>query len=149
MSWRSKSIIVLFFAVALGCNDSTVSRSASAPVSKAPLTEIAGADLEQFIESSELPVLVEFGVDHNCGRCDSMKPQVTLLADKYKGNAKVLRVDFSSNVELVTKYGGTICPTYALFEPGQLNPVFVQSFPTSSDMLESSLLSVLAFLDDE
>ena len=67
------------------------------------------------------------------------------LAEKYQDSVDVVRVDFANNVDLVAKYGGTICPTYVLFEKEQLEPVFTQSFPTSGDVLEAELLALLAF----
>ena len=74
-----------------------------------------------------------------------MKPSVIQLAEKYKKSVDVVRVDFTNNIELVTKYGGTVCPTYVLFEKEQPEPVFSQSFPASRDVLETELLALLAF----
>ncbi|MEM7454863.1 MAG: thioredoxin domain-containing protein [Planctomycetota bacterium] len=105
------------------------------------LPEVSGAELASYVADSQRPVLVEFGVDYNCGRCESMKPDVLQLAEKYKTGASVVRVNFTANVDLVTELGGNVCPTYVLYNQGE--PVMVRSHPTSYDLLESDLLNLL------
>ena len=105
------------------------------------LPEVSGSELQSFVARSEKPVLVEFGVDFNCERCQSVNSEVQDLAEKYKDTVKVVRVDFTANVKLVARYGGTICPTYVIFDHGK--PVSVQSFPTSAARLESELVNLV------
>lgn len=125
----------------LGCGQPTNSLDEDLPVS-ASLPVVSGSQLQQFISSSTIPVLVEFGVDFNCERCRSMKPDLVDLAERYRGKAEVVRVDYGSNLDLVAQYGGTICPTYVLFENGKA--VEVRSYPTSQHLLEGKLIDLLS-----
>ena len=91
-----------------------------------------------YVQSSETPVLVEFGVDFNCPRCAQTKSDVVHLRDSLEGEVDVVRVDFNANVQMVSQLGGTICPTYVLFDQGE--PVLTRSFPLSIDLLEGEIL---------
>ena len=102
---------------------------------------ISGAELETLIRQSSQPVLVEFGVDFACHRCDQMKPQIIQLAQQFEGQAKIVRVDFNANHQTAMRYGATICPTYVVFD--QSRPVSSRGFPTSADLLSLDLESVL------
>ena len=111
------------------------------PLAEAPsLPVIQGSELQDFVAESELPVLVEFGVDFPCERCRQMKQPVVDLGDEIEGRAKVVRVDFNMNPALVSQYGGTICPTYVFFDGGEA--VRTESFPISADLLASHLESM-------
>ena len=101
------------------------------------LPVVSGSQLQTFVSESELPVLVEFGVDYRCDRCREMKRSVVELGEKFEGRAEVVRVDFNANAAMVSQLGGTICPTYVFFEDGQ--PVKTVSFPVSADILETHL----------
>ena len=102
---------------------------------------ISGAELETLIRQSSEPVLVEFGVDFACHRCDQMKPQIIQLAQQFEGQAKIVRVDFNANHQTAVRYGATICPSYVVFD--QSRPVSSRGFPTSADLLSLDLESVL------
>ena len=130
---------VAIFSLALifaGCVDP----NGAEPSDDRALPIVSGSKLEEFVSTSELPVLVEFGVDYQCERCWQMKPSVVDLGERFLGRASVIRVDYNLNPGLVAKYGGTICPTYVFFQDGQ--PVRTESFPTSSDLLASHLESM-------
>jgi thiol-disulfide isomerase/thioredoxin len=116
--------------------------------SKNSLREITGAQLQNFVGQCDGHVLVEFGMDSNCDSCQFMQPDVTELAKKYNGLADIVHVDYVENRELVSRFGGTACPTYVLFEKGEPDPVFIKSYPISKDNLEAELLAVLAFSTD-
>lgn len=114
----------------IGCsseNNQSVADTVSLPV-------VRGSELNEFVKSSDLPVLVEFGVDYQCERCARMKSDIVQLGERLEGKAKVVRVDFTANAQLVADLGGTICPTYVLFRDGQ--PTQTKSFPISADLLE-------------
>ena len=70
-----------------------------------------------------------------------MKPSVVELGEEYKGRAEVIRVDFNANAAMVSQLGGTICPTYVFFQDGE--PVRTESFPVSTDILESHLHAMI------
>ncbi|MCP4096128.1 MAG: hypothetical protein GY748_07790 [Planctomycetaceae bacterium] len=106
--------------------------------SEMPLPVVRGSELAQYLRASELPVLVEFGVDVNCSRCAQTKNGVERLRESLHGSVDVVRVDFSSNAQTVAKLGGTICPTYVLFD-GTKN-VLTRSFPVSIGLLEGEVM---------
>lgn len=118
------------------------SNSQTEPVGNGPsLPVVSGSALKDFLQSAELPVLVEFGVDFNCPRCQQAKPEVLELQARLQDRVRVVRVDFNSNMSKVTSLGGTICPTYVLFDQGEA--VITRSFPVTMDLLESEILQRL------
>ncbi|QDT10064.1 thioredoxin family protein [Stieleria marina] len=129
-------LFLTFASMFVGCSGSNVETVAEAP----SLTTVRGSELQSFVAESELPVLVEFGVDYQCERCRQMKQPVVDLGGQFEGRAKVVRVDFNTNAKLVSQYGGTICPTYVFFQGGE--PVRTESFPISADLLASHLESM-------
>ncbi|MCO8124252.1 hypothetical protein NHH03_21090 [Stieleria sp. TO1_6] len=61
------------------------------PVAEAPsLPTIRGSELQRFVTDTELPVLVEFGVDYQCERCRQMKQPVVELGKQFEGRVKVV-----------------------------------------------------------
>lgn len=132
-AWTIAAQIVL--ACLLGC----VPSEPIAEVGSIP--SILGSELQDFLTQSDLPVLVEFGVDYRCERCAQMKPSVVDLGQRFEGRVNVVRVDFNSNVKLVSELGGSICPTYVFFQDGE--PVRTESFPVSTEILESHLQSMI------
>jgi len=104
---------------------------------QASLSVVSGSQLRTFVQESELPVLVEFGVDFNCPRCQQVKSDVVALSERLDQRVKVVRVDFNANASLVAQLGGTICPTYVLFQNGE--SVLTRSYPISMDLLEGEV----------
>ena len=131
-------IVGVTFLLILGC----VPTSSEPQIEELSLPVVSGSRLSEFVNESELPVLVEFGVDFQCDRCRRMKTPIVDLADRFKGRAEVIRVDFNANAQKVAELGGTICPTYVFFVDG--TPVQTKSFPVSADILDSQLESLIA-----
>jgi len=102
------------------------------------LPVIRGSKLNDYVRASQSPVLVEFGVDFNCPRCAQTKSDIVRLRENLEGDIDVVRVDFNANAQMVAQFGGTICPTYVLFENAE--PVMSRSFPVSIDLLEGEIL---------
>ena len=105
------------------------------------LPVVSGEELDSLIRHSKLPVLVEFGVDFGCVRCDQMKTEMAHLAQQYEGQATVVRVDFNANRQTAVRYSATICPSYVVFD--RSHAVRTRSFPTSADLLSTDLESVM------
>ena len=53
----------------------------------------------------------------------------------------MVRVDFNANTQTVAELGGTICPTYVLFDSGKT--AFTRSFPVAIGVLEEEVLRQL------
>jgi thioredoxin-like negative regulator of GroEL len=126
---------------ASGCTPSANSVSNSS-VEQVSLPVVNGSRLTSYVNESDLPVLVEFGVDYNCSRCQQVKSGVVALSERMDLRVDVIRVDFNANAGLVAQLGGTICPTYVLFSGGE--PVLTRSFPVSLDLIESEIEALLA-----
>src|SRR5687768_17170272 len=66
---------------------------------------VSGSELRELVKHSDGPLLVEFGVNFGCFRCDEMRPQLAQLASEVEDRAKVVRVDFNANRSLAGQYG--------------------------------------------
>jgi thioredoxin 1 len=136
------TICLLALSGCSGSDSTTRPATASRPVKRDHLPDwelpvVSGTELRGVVQQSDRPVLVEFGVNFGCARCDDMQPQMERLASDFDGRARVIRVDFNANRQLVAQYGGNICPTYVLFKHGK--PVVTRSYPTSADLLAADL----------
>lgn len=144
-SLRSIPLAALFVVSLIGgCGPNT-----SLPIShdqinnsESYLPVVSGADLKTLVRRGDRPLLVEFGVNTGCYRCDQMRPEMTRLARDFEGRADVVRVDFNVNRQLADQFGTTICPSYVLLDQGEV--LAKRSFPTSADMLAADLSSALA-----
>ena len=129
-------LVCIAVAVVGGGTKNGESASLNTGVNGLPV--ISGSQLTEYLTENSLPVLVEFGVDFNCSRCAQTKNDVLRLRESLRGDVDVVRVDFNSNAQTVAELGGTICPTYVLFDSGK--HVFTRSFPVAIGLLEGEIL---------
>jgi thioredoxin 1 len=143
-------VAIAMFAMAfLGCGSSS-NAPKEAELLKAQSREvpsISGSELQKLVQQHDGLLLVEFGVNVGCFRCDDMRPQVELLAREFDGQTKVVRVDFNAHRQLAAQYGADICPSYVLFKDG--SPVVTRCYPTSSDLLAADVDSMAIRHDDQ
>ena len=120
----------------LGCQPA----SRSAPVIETvDLPRISAATFEIEVINSPQPVLVEVAVDYGCPACEAMKPHVTKVAEQVGSDIKIVRLDHRSNREFAHQFGASVCPSYLIFNEGQLvDSILGQS---SADMLLDRLHS--------
>ena len=131
--------IAAIFAISGCANSNSTSQVEPKPETHTQTTGITNTDLEQFVQSSDRHVLIEF-----CENIEnSSQHSFAELSQKYANSVQTITVDFTEHVELVSKYGGTTCPTYLLFEKGDACPSFAKSFPISQSELETEILAVL------
>ena len=109
--------LLLPVAVLVGCNPLAPTQTAP-PASALP--RVSAATFETEVLRSEQPVLVEVGVDYACARCDTMKPRVADVARRFKGQAKLVRVDFRADAALAQQLGVSVCPTYLVVHEGEV-----------------------------
>lgn len=115
-----KTNVLLFgFTIVLpllvGCGHSPEVTSEMSRDAERSLAVVRGPALKSLLEVAKNPVLVEFGVDYNCPRCQEVRSDVIDLEERLRDQVQVVRVDYNTNVAMVSQLGGTICPTYVLF----------------------------------
>ena len=69
------------------------------------------------VQSSKLPVLVEFYADW-CGPCRKVGPVVEALSEELTGRAKVIRVNVDEQRILAAQHGIRSIPTFIVFKNG-------------------------------
>lgn len=134
------SLLACLLAGSLGC-DTSSSTAMTEDESEVSLPIVSGGQLNDYLRSSKSPVLVEFGVDFNCPRCAETKQDIVRLREVLRRDVDVIRVDFNANAQMVAQLGGTVCPTYVLFDQGV--PVLTRSYPTTMGLLEGEIVRQL------
>ncbi len=71
------------------------------------------------ILNDEKPVLVDFFAEW-CGPCKMMAPELTKLADNYKNQLRVLKVDIDKNPAVAQQLNIQGVPTLILFKKGKI-----------------------------
>ncbi len=73
---------------------------------------------EQLIQSSELPVLVDFYADW-CAPCKMVSPIIARLAAEYKGRIVTVKINTEKKPAIAMRYSIRSIPTIMLFHRGQ------------------------------
>ena len=71
----------------------------------------------EVLQSSQ-PVLVDFWAPR-CSSCHQLEPIVNAVAAKYKGVARVVKVNVDDNFSTAQQYGINCIPTLILFQSGK------------------------------
>ncbi len=82
------------------------------------VAEVTDANWESEVLGSDRPVLVDFWAAW-CGPCRMLAPTVESIAEKFQGQAKVVKINVDENIESPAKYGIRGIPTLILFNRGQ------------------------------
>lgn len=75
-------------------------------------------DFEQFVGSSNLPVLVEFWADW-CSPCHMLAPIMEEIAGEFAGKIQVARLDLETNQGIGESLKVRSIPTLILFKDGK------------------------------
>ncbi|MDC7233052.1 MAG: thioredoxin [Spirochaetales bacterium] len=73
---------------------------------------------EDLINSSELPVLVDFYADW-CGPCKMVSPVIARLAGEYKGKMVTVKINTEKKQDIAMRYGIQSIPTIMVFHKGK------------------------------
>ena len=82
------------------------------------VNEVNDANFEAEVLKSSQPVLVDFWAAW-CQPCRVLGPTVESIAEKYKGQAKVVKLNVDENIVLPPSLGIKGIPTLILFRDGQ------------------------------
>ena len=83
------------------------------------LKQVSGAEFEQAVLRSNTPVLVDFYADW-CAPCRAQAPILESVAQKFEGDAKIVKVDIDADPELAARFSVRSIPTLLLFNGGEL-----------------------------
>ncbi|MDG2383936.1 MAG: thioredoxin family protein [Pirellulaceae bacterium] len=103
---------------------------------------ITELELTQLVRTSTEPILVEFGVDFNCARCEQMTPVVNELGQQFKGQARIVRASFNASSAVQAQLGLRLCPSYLFYRNGKL--VDRCDGPTMLPLLKSKLSRLIS-----
>ncbi len=79
---------------------------------------ITGAEFEQEVRQSPIPVLVDFWAEW-CGPCRMMAPVLDEVANELGETLKVVKVNVDEEGELAQRYGVMSIPTLVVFKGGE------------------------------
>ena len=81
---------------------------------------MAKQSFKEILETSEVPVLVDFYADW-CGPCKAMAPVLKAFAAKNQGKVRILKVDVDKNPRAAQQYQIQGVPTFMFFNKGELS----------------------------
>jgi thioredoxin 1 len=82
------------------------------------VNEVSDSSFEKDVLQSEQPVLVDFWAAW-CAPCRMIAPTVEAVAEKYAGNARVVKLNVDENPTVSQRYGIKGIPTLILFKGGK------------------------------
>jgi thioredoxin 1 len=80
--------------------------------------QITDATLDKVLKTDK-PVVIDFWAEW-CGPCRMVAPIIEQLAEEYKDNVIVGKIDVDENNDAVTKYGIRNIPTILFIKKGQV-----------------------------
>ena len=104
------------------------------------VTEVGDQNFEAEVLNSPIPVLVDFWAAW-CAPCRMLAPVVEQIAEKYEGQAKVVKVNVDENTLTSGKYNIKGIPTLLLFKDGVIKEQIVGNTTkgTISKMIDNHL----------
>ena len=103
--------------------------------------KFTGANFEQEVLSSNIPVFVDFYADW-CGPCKMMAPLVAQLSEEFEGTCKVGKCNVDENPQTASMFRVMSIPTFVLFLDGKAVDTVVGA--VSKTALQEKIKQVLA-----
>src|SRR4029434_8565161 len=82
------------------------------------VSEVTDTSFETEVLKSDQPVLVDFWAAW-CAPCRMLAPTVEAVAEKYAGNARVMKLNVDDNPSVSQRFGIKGIPTLILFKNGK------------------------------
>ncbi len=82
------------------------------------VSDVSDTSFETDVLQSDSPVLVDFWAAW-CAPCRMLAPTVEAVAEKYAGNARVVKLNVDENPSISQRYGIKGIPTLILFKNGK------------------------------
>jgi thioredoxin 1 len=82
------------------------------------VNDVGDQNFESDVLKSDQPVLVDFWAAW-CAPCRMLAPTVEAVAEKYAGNARVVKLNVDDNPSVSQRYGIKGIPTLILFKNGK------------------------------
>jgi len=89
---------------------------------------ITAENFQKEVLESSLPVLVDFWAEW-CMPCKMIAPSIEQVAEKYKGQAIVGKVDVDAQGDLAQRYNIISIPTLIVFKGGKVHTQKVGALP--------------------
>jgi thioredoxin 1 len=105
------------------------------------VAEVGDQNFEAEVLNSSVPVLVDFWAAW-CAPCRLLAPVVESVAEKYEGQAKIVKLNVDENTLTAGKYNIRGIPTLLLFKDGSVKEQIVgnTSKVAISKMIDNHLL---------
>ncbi len=88
--------------------------------------ELIDAEFENTLQTSELPVLVDFSATW-CQPCKVLAPTIDAVAEEYSGKLSVFKMDIDDAPDAASHFGIRGVPTVIFFKEGREVDRFVGS----------------------
>ncbi|MDJ0579770.1 MAG: thioredoxin [Crocosphaera sp.] len=93
--------------------------------------QVTDSSFKADVLDSELPVLVDFWAPW-CGPCRMVAPVVEEIAEQYKDQVKVVKLNTDENPNTASQYGIRSIPTLMIFKGGQRVDMVVGAVPKTT-----------------
>lgn len=75
------------------------------------------SELDALIKSATVPVLVDFYADW-CGPCRKLAPELSSVADRWKDNARIVKINVDLHRDIASRFGVSSIPDMRIFSGG-------------------------------
>ena len=98
------------------------------------ISDVTDRDFDRLVESSQVPVLVEFWKP-GCGGCQALAQQLEQLVGEAGGSLLVLKMNVEENFQIPSELEITSLPALALYRGGRFER-FIGGLGTKDEILK-------------